>query len=285
MNRFYFEPSSICQLACKLCPSQDFSSSRRGLMDYDKYKLLIEQSLSESYISEGDDVHLYGFGEPTLHPLLPEMIKLLSENNITTKINTNGIAMGRKMWKKIADSGLTKCLVSLDGIGQEIYKEYRVGGNYQTVLTNLEYACKNSANTEIEVQMILFEHNLHQISDFIKLAKNIGAHVATIKKPRKWDGSRDNINLVNIPQEYQRKFSSSECRFFDDFGVVLQDGSLTICTSDPLGKYTVGNIFETGPSLWMSEQFNRLKTKKKALPICEFCGHDNLYVKKIRLRK
>ena len=285
MNRFYFEPSSICQLACKLCPSQDFNSSRRGFMDYDKYKQLIEQSLSEGCMSEGDDVHLYGFGEPTLHHLLPEMIQLLFENNVTTKINTNGMAMGKKVWERLTDSGLTKCLVSLDGVGQDVYQQYRVGGNYQIVLNNLEYACQNSAKTEIEVQMIIFKHNAHQIDDFIKLVKNFGAHVATIKKARKWDGSKDNLKLDNIPVEYQRELSSPKCRFFDDFGVVLQDGSLTICTSDPFGKYTVGKIFDIGPSLWTSEQFKRLKSRRKALSICKFCGYDNLYIKKIKLRE
>ena len=100
MSRFYFEPSSICQLACKLCPSQDFNSSRRGFMDYNKYKQLIERSLSEGYMSKGDGVHLYGFGEPTLHPLLPEMIQLLFENNVTTKINTNGVTMEKKSMGK-----------------------------------------------------------------------------------------------------------------------------------------------------------------------------------------
>lgn len=285
MNRFYFEPSSICQLECKLCPSKYFNSSRKGFMDYNKYKLLIEQALSKGYILKGDEAHLYGFGEPTLHPMLPEMIRLLSQNNVTTKINTNGMTMGRKVWRRIAESGLTKCLVSLDGIEQDVYQQYRVRGDYRTVLNNLEYACQNSANTKIEVQMILFEHNLHQINDFIKLAKNLGSHVAIIKKARKWDGSKDNLNLDNIPLEYQRDFSGLECRFFNDFGIVLQDGSLTICTSDPFGKYIIGNIFEAGPSLWGSEKFNILKTKRKKLSICDFCGQDNLYVKKIKLRE
>lgn len=284
MSRFYFEPVSTCQLKCKLCPSQKFDNQRKGIMNFEKYKNFIEKCISEGYMKPGDEVHLYGFGEPTLHPMLSEMIQILTKNKIITKINTNGLALEKDLWQRLVKAGLTKCLISLDGNDEKTYQKYRVGGDYNKVITNIKNICSNHSNTKIEVQMIVFEHNFSQIENFIENVRKLGVDIVTIKKARTWDGSDKETNLLNLPEEYKRDFNSEECRFFDDFGVILQDGSLTLCTADPFGKHVVGNIFEIGPSLWYSDKFKTLKNEKKKLEICEHCGYDNLYLKKIKLK-
>jgi len=288
MKRFYFEPSSYCQLKCSLCPSKNFSASRRGDMDFNSFKKLIELTFDEGIISCGDDVHLYGFGEPTLNKRLEDMISLLSEKKITTKINTNGLTIVKKRWDSLKKSGLTKCLISIDGLDQETYEKYRVGGDFDLLNKNVYYICNNKNNIQIELQFIAFSHNQNQIDQFIEYSKRVNADIATIKKPRTWEGSIENYSgLIGLKNNSVRNLEKKGCRFQDDYGVVLQDGSLTICTADAFGKYVAGNIFQEGPKLWLSQKFRTIKheARIKGLDICKNCGYDDAYIKKLHLTK
>jgi len=285
MKRFHFEPTSYCQLRCGLCPSITFDSKRRGFMDVSSFKKLIRDAASLGIMAKGDEAHLYGFGEPTLHKQLDDMIKTVNERGMITKINTNGLALKPELWDRLASTGLSECLVSIDGMDRQTYQKYRTRGNFKKLKENIGYVCSHPQNVKTELQFIVFSHNIHQLEDFIKFAKEVGANIATIKKPRVWRGSKKDFKgLENIPSEYVRDYDSSNCRFSDDYGLVFQDGLLTVCTADAFGKYAVGNVFEKGPSLWVSKTFNELKSKVGKLEICKNCGYGNAFVKKIKLK-
>lgn len=285
MKRFHFEPTSYCQLRCGLCPSMKFDSKRKGFMDVSSFKKLIEDAISLGIMTKEDEVHLYGFGEPTLHKQLDNMIEIVNERGMITKINTNGLALKPELWDRLANAGLSECLVSVDGLDQQTYQKYRTRGNFNKLKENIEYICSHPQNVKTELQFIVFSHNLFQLKDFIKFAKEVGANIATIKKPRVWVGAeKDFKGLENTPLEYVRDYNSSNCRFSDDYGLVLQDGLLTVCTADAFGTYAVGNIFKKGPHLWISETFDKLKSKVGELEICKNCGYGNSFVKKIKLK-
>jgi|FLOH01.1.fsa_nt_gi uncharacterized Fe-S cluster-containing radical SAM superfamily enzyme len=288
MKRFYFEPTSYCQLECSLCPSTDFDSDRQGFMDLELFKLLIAQASSQGIISEGDEAHLYGFGEPLIHKKLGDMIRVLSDIGVVTKINTNGLLLSSNRWDEISSVGLSKCLISIDGISQEVYQQYRVGGDVETLKTNIQYVCSNARDSIVELQFIAFSHNVHEIDQFLEFAYQINPHIATIKKPRSWDGSDKNyVGLSGLKPEHTRTYETNSCKFFQDYGMVLQNGDLTICSADPFGKYVVGNLFEQGSGLWLSKEFQDLKLTalNEGIPLCQNCGYENSYVEKIRIRE
>jgi len=256
-------------------------------MNLELFRKLVFEALEGSFMNKGDDAHLYGFGEPTLHDQLDEMILLLSSNWISTKINTNALAIDEGLWQRLSLSGLSKCLISLDGLDEESYLRYRKGGDFNRVIQNTRYICAHPNSTEIELQFIAFQYNEEKLEDFIKFAKDIGAHVATIKKPRTWvGGTADFEGLRNLSAQHIRDKKSINCRFSEDYGLVLQNGDLTVCTADAFGRYSIGNIFEKGPSLWESEDFKRVRAlaETKVLELCENCGYKDAYVKKIRLK-
>lgn len=287
MKRFHFEPTSYCQLRCELCPSVNFDDKRKGFMDFSSFKKLINESAAVGLMKENDEIHLYGFGEPTLHKKLDDMIRVANEKGMTTKIDTNGLALKPELWDRIVGAGLRECLVSVDGLDQETYQRYRTLGNFEQLRKNIEYICSHSSSVQIELQFIVFSYNAHQLEQFIRFSEEVGAHIATIKKPRVWDGSKEGFEgMKNLPPEYVRNYNNSNCRFSDGYGLVLQNGVLTICTADAFGIHSIGNIFETGPSLWESKSFKELKFKSKTegLEICRKCGYADSYAKKIRLK-
>ena len=256
-------------------------------MNVVSFNKLLEESFSQEIMFEGDEVHLYGFGEPTLNAGLGNMIKSLKDKKVHTKINTNGLWKDSKTWDSISQAGLEKCLISVDGLDRETYNQYRVGGDFELLMRNIRYACSNSRGTEIELQFIVFPHNLSQKERFESFCREINAHTAVIKRPRDWTGAERRLSdLGELPLEYKRKNNMGVCRFIEDFGMVLYDGTLTICSADAFGRYAVGNIFSEGPNLWRSERFKELKRKSKegGVKICTSCGYGEAYLEKVKLK-
>ena len=108
------------------------------------------------------------------------------------------------------------------------------------------------------------------------------------EKPRTWIGLKiPDKTLLDIPDTYRRvRDPDFMCRFGRDMGTILYNGDLTSCTCDPNGSHVIGNIFETGSSLWDSSSFNSLRQKagNAKLDICSGCGYNDHYVRKVDLR-
>lgn len=183
-TRFYIEPTGNCQLQCPLCPTPLFPNHRKGLMSLDKFLELVDLALESEYMKPGDDVHLYGFGEPLLHKQLPEMIRKLTSNGLTTKINTNGLLLDERVSDLISEANITKVLVSIDGNTKEDYSKYRVGGDFSKLLKNLKEIGNRNRSYLLEGQIILFPYNINKEQEFIDFYRNIGIDILVLKKPR-----------------------------------------------------------------------------------------------------
>ncbi|HOO46471.1 MAG TPA: radical SAM protein [Deltaproteobacteria bacterium] len=88
------ETSSICDRKCQYCPCKDQGKHREvGLMTMEVFEKAMEWILYFSRQGTQQELNLFGVGEPTLNPLLPEMIELAKKNiriGQPVHINTNG---------------------------------------------------------------------------------------------------------------------------------------------------------------------------------------------------
>jgi MoaA/NifB/PqqE/SkfB family radical SAM enzyme len=284
MKRFYFEPTSYCQLKCPLCPTPRFTGDRKGHMDISKFEALMKSASAEGFFELGDEVHFYGFGEPLLNQKLSNMIEISSQYGLSSKINTNGLLLKPELANRLDGAGLNKVLISMDGITSEDYLKYRVNGNFDTLVANLEYLATMDRHFSVELQFILFNYNEGRELELIEFGKEYGVDTVVLKKPRFWDEKDENSSLLD--SSATREKSDKLCRFGKDYGLVMWNGNLTICNSDPHGKNMVGNIFEQGVSLWRSPEFiaTRCAGEKLSLPTCHNCGYNNLYSRKVKVK-
>lgn len=228
-------------------------------MRFSEFNHLVSDAYGKRLVVAGDDFHLYGFGEPTLHPKLTDMITVSTSFGITSKINTNGLDCTPGIWGKLREAGLTKALFSLDGVTERDYKKYRIGGDFVRVRDNIAYACANKGRTAIEVQMIMFNYNLDAERIFLDYVRSVGADVAVLKKPRTWKGAGIKYKgMENLPEKVKRQSKAKSLKTFEERGAVLFNGDLTVNNSDPQGKFKVGNIFAEGPELWFSKRFDEM---------------------------
>lgn len=70
-------------------------------------------------------LHFVGWGEPLLHPDLPEMIRYAKEHEIADSIDvvTNGALLNEELSRKLIDAGLDWLRISIQGMDAEKYHE------------------------------------------------------------------------------------------------------------------------------------------------------------------
>ena len=125
-----FEPTTSCNLRCPECPS--------GLRSFTRPTGMLEGDLFRRTIDELSDTLLYLIfyfqGEPYLHPKFLDLVKYASQKGIYTATSTNAHYLTDAAARRTVESGLDRLIVSIDGTTQDVYQQYRVGGNLEKVL-------------------------------------------------------------------------------------------------------------------------------------------------------
>ena len=85
--------TNICTMKCKGCFARNIMSDDVDVMPIDEYITAIDSLLMKG----GEKVNLLG-GEPTLHPLLKDIIQINKDAKLRTTIYTNGGNMHK--WDK-----------------------------------------------------------------------------------------------------------------------------------------------------------------------------------------
>jgi molybdenum cofactor biosynthesis enzyme MoaA len=182
----HIEPSSQCNLFCSacICATERLSDNpppRKNLSLSTFSKMLNEFAQSKLRI---DSIAFVGFGEPLFNSDLPEMAKLsrylFPKALIYVDTNCN---FGTRRAREIANCGLSKIRLSLDGVTQQAYVEYRRSGNFDKAFefakTLAEEVRKTRSPTKLIWKYILFRHNdtNDEIIKAIELAAQIGVEI------------------------------------------------------------------------------------------------------------
>src|SRR5690242_16945925 len=125
-----FEPTTSCNLRCPECPSGLRAFTRpTGMLKKDFFTETIDQ-LSKDLLY----LIFYFQGEPYLNPNFLDMVKYASGKGIYTATSTNAHYLTDANAKRTVESGLDRLIISIDGTTQDVYQQYRVGGNLDKVI-------------------------------------------------------------------------------------------------------------------------------------------------------
>src|SRR5438270_2066047 len=170
-----FEPTTSCNLRCPECPSGLRAFSRpTGMLQKDFFR----QTIDDIY---KDLLYLifYFQGEPFLNPDFLDMVKYAHDKGIYTATSTNAHYLTDEKAKRTVESGLDRLIISIDGTTQDVYKQYRVGGNLEKVIQGAKNIVKwkkelKSKTPFVFFQFLVVKHNEHQIEEIKQMAKEIG---------------------------------------------------------------------------------------------------------------
>jgi MoaA/NifB/PqqE/SkfB family radical SAM enzyme len=171
--RVILEPGNICNLRCKGCLTHD-SALPKGLLEPAQVEHYLD-ALWPFLVQ----VNLFNWGEPFLHPRLSELIGVIHGHGVGTHVHSNMNHLPNGLAEGLCDAGLDFLVASIDGITQDVYAQYRAGGCCQEALRNLEAFvkirhAKGISSPKIIWRLLCFPHNVHQIEDAARLAREIG---------------------------------------------------------------------------------------------------------------
>jgi MoaA/NifB/PqqE/SkfB family radical SAM enzyme len=172
------EASSFCQLRCPSCPTATGAIDAaigRGFLRFEDFRKLVDGNPSIRRIE------LSNYGEIFLNPELLEILEYAHHAGITITID-NGSNLNDV--REAVLEGLVKYKVSIlrcsiDGASAETYRKYRVHGDFDTVIANIErinyfkrvYA---SEFPQLGWQFIIFGYNEHELPHARELATSLG---------------------------------------------------------------------------------------------------------------
>jgi MoaA/NifB/PqqE/SkfB family radical SAM enzyme len=128
-------------------------------------------------------VYLQGWGEPTLHPHLWDMLDLAHKAGCRTGFTTNGTRLTPDYSTRLLDAGVDILCVSLAGASRETHEALRVGSRFEDLVTNIQALTRLKAQRGgdgpwLELHFLMTRANIHELPAFVKLAASLGADEA-----------------------------------------------------------------------------------------------------------
>ena len=107
-----------------------------GMMNFDLFKKIIDECSNEGALA----ISLGSRGEPMLNVKFLDMLNYINnkKNFFDIKINSNGSALTEKICHGILKSSTNILVVSCDANTSELYKQIRVGGDFDKLVRNVE---------------------------------------------------------------------------------------------------------------------------------------------------
>lgn len=282
------EPTTSCNLRCPECPSGLRSFSRpTGMLSQEVFgKILTELSPTLAYLI------FYFQGEPYLHPQFLDMVKESTSRGIYTATSTNAHYLDEGNAMKTVSSGLNRLIISLDGVKQETYQQYRIGGRLDKVLEgtrNILNARKemHSSTPQVIFQFLAVRPNEHEIPGVRRLAAEMGVDGLKIKTAQIYDYQKGS-NLIPEDESlsrYRRNPDGSfsiknellnQCWKMWHSCVMTWDGKIVPCCFDKDAKHVMGDITQQDfRSVWHGEKYQNFRASilksRSEIEICKNC--------------
>ena len=284
-----FEPTTSCNLRCPECPSGLRAFTRpTGMLQKDFFGETIEQ-LSKDLMY----LVFYFQGEPYLNPDFLEMVSFACQKKIYTATSTNAHYLTDTNAKKTVESGLDRLIISIDGTTQDVYQQYRVGGNLSKVLEGTKNIVKWKKKLKSRTPFIIFQFlvvkpNEHQIDDVKKLGKELGVDDVWFKTAQVYDYNNDPNKLIpTIPKfsrylktengyKFKGKLNNHCWRLWHD-PVITWDGLVAPCCFDKDAQHKLGNLKDKSfKEIWKNGEYTKFRARilngRKNIDICANCS-------------
>ena len=236
----------------------------------------------------------YFQGEPYLNPGFLEMVKYAASKKIYTATSTNAHYLNDENARRTVESGLDRLIISIDGTTQDVYQQYRVGGNLSKVLEGARNIVKwkkelKSRTPFIFFQFLVVKPNEHQVNEIETIAREIGVDEVRFKTAQIYDYENDPNQLIPTIEKFSRYKKNSEGRveFKNDLPnhcwrlwhvtVITWDGLVVPCCFDKDAVNRLGDLKgKPFREIWHNEQYvdfrKQILHSRKNIEICSNCS-------------
>jgi len=278
------EVSGVCNLRCISCPRADRRPTDRNaaMMSLDHFRQVIDKIRRESPFV--GNLQLYQWGEPTLNPALPAMIRLAREQGFLCSLSSN---LNHKADFRALIEALPECLrLSVSGIGEN-YELTHTGGTWSTFLEHVREIGKLRLELNPQMKVELYYHQyrhsvgdqqgriaelcrelqfeFHPVPAYIISLDDVLAYAEGTPLPPPACQARK-LLLVDIDEGLQRAKAEAALPC-DALRVIMINADLSVSTCmmfyDPEGNTLVQNFLST--------PLETIVERRKRAPLCGRC--------------
>lgn len=236
---YQIEFTNACPMNCIMCVRQKMTRPL-GYMEEGVFKNIVDQI-------KGINTHiiLNHFGESLLHPKLYEFLYYLKKKNIPSLMSANPTELSQEKIEAVCRGGLTKLILSIDGLTDSTYKSIRgphadLDIAKENIENLIEYKNKFGFKyPEIEIQMVLMKKTENEMQDYKKQWDKPGINRVVIKDFYIWSCSTENIKSLTGVEKINPLFP---CSIPWSSFVILWDGRVVPCCNDYDGLYILGDV-------------------------------------------
>lgn len=282
------EPTTTCNLRCPECPSGLRSFTRpTGQIDLADFQKYIDQLYRDIFF-----LITYFQGEPYQHNDFFKMIEYAGKYKIYTSTSTNAHFLNEDLAEKTVRSGLNKIIVSMDGVDQETYSSYRIGGDLEKVIDGISNLIHwkrklKSRTPYVVLQFLVLQTNEHQLKDIKVLGRSLGVDQVEIKSAQIYKFKNGNP-LIPKQTEYSRYTKNADgnyqiksklpnhCWRMWSSAVITWDGRLIPCCFDKDADHQLGSLkTDDFRKIWKGDGYRRFRRKvfseRGQIDICQNC--------------
>lgn len=277
------EPVGVCNFRCLMCPTGLGSVTRpQGLMTNRTWQRILGECAQH-----GTAIRMIGWGEPTLHPSLIDMVWDADAAGLLTHVNTNGSKLTRKYIEDLFDAGLSSLKFSFQGVDRESYREMRRVDFYEKLVDAIRLAREVRGSRDLPYLQVSTSTTYETPEQIEAFCAEVGPHVDAVTVGKT---IFDYVDVQTIPLKQREKFRAAAALASDtkrhpnpcpevyDKLSIHWDGSVAVCCNayDKEGEF--GNVNETPLSeLWRHQAIEayreRLSRDEYSGPLCGTCWH------------
>ncbi len=164
-----WETTRNCNLACMHCRASATRGPFNGELDTQASFRLLDQ------ISQvGKPIIILTGGEPLLRTDIFDIAKYGTDKGFNMVMAPNGTLITENIAEQMADAGIRRISISLDGATQKSHDRFRgVDGAFEGALRGIRLA--KNAGIEFQINTTITKTNLHEIPKIQDLAVTLGA--------------------------------------------------------------------------------------------------------------
>ncbi|MBL0174427.1 MAG: SPASM domain-containing protein [Ignavibacteria bacterium] len=281
------EPTNRCNLSCPECPSGNGEMVRPlGSMPLPFFERIIDELRGETFY-----LQLFFQGEPFINKQLVAMVETARKRRMYTAISTNAHFLTRSASEALLDAGLDRLIVSIDGMSEETYQEYRVGGTLARVVEALgtlreaRNGHPHGARMEVVLQFLVTRQNEGEIPALRALAREHGASVAlktiqvySLESAERFLPADEKYRRYTIENGQLRPKSAlaNRCVRLWERSVITWDGTIVPCCFDKNAEYPLGSLADGSfTDAWKAPAYEsfraRILSDRRGVPMCTNC--------------
>jgi radical SAM protein with 4Fe4S-binding SPASM domain len=283
------EPTTACNLRCPECPSGLRAFSRpTGNLRGDFFRKMTDELAPDLLY-----MIFYFQGEPYINPEFLDMVKYAHARRIYTITSTNGHFLDDAHARRTVESGLDRLIISIDGSTQEVYEQYRKGGQLSKVLEGAVNVVRwkkllRSKTPHIIFQCLVVKPNESQIPEIFELGRRIGVDEVKLKTAQIYDYHKGHP-LIPTQEKYSRYKRQDNGAYTLKYGllnhcwklwhacVITWNGMVVPCCFDKDAAHPLGSLREfTFREIWKGAAIRDFRSRilmgRDKIDICSNCS-------------